>query len=718
MLKKSVATLLVFLFLFFNNIAGFALESKYPDYALEFLGADKWENFNRKIFNFNLKLNKYAIRPIHILWSSIVPKYGQDRINGITNNIEYPIRLVSSLIQKDFKTSKNESIRFITNTILGLGGMFDPAKHIFNLEQSKEDMEQALEKCKIKPGPYFVLPVLSFINVRGLFGKALDMALNPSSYVGSPLLAAVKAGMTINRTSYLQPLIKMVESNYADPYDIARKAFGIDRYIKFSNMDRVEVKSKLKVDSIDMEPEKEELVQNTKNTTKNIVKTPYQTEENLVKTEVSSQIVTPKDLLYGGTNIDTTLPKNYSAEDFKLDADIKLSNYNPQGAVIDSMRTSLFTLPGVDESVWNELSIWNRSFNKRIHNSAINIIEGRDNYKFRYIMQKNKKESPLVIIFPSIGEGIMSSHSVLFAKLFYDAGFSAVILGSHFQWEFVKSMPPEYRPGLPAMDALVLRDVCAKIISKLENKYSCKFGQKVILGTSFGALMSLFVASKEYQNNTLGDTKYISVCPPVDLIYAMKQVDRNSQEWNSSSQDLKQKVAHTASKVVKLYQSKKEINFEINNLPFNDEEAKMITGFIMHQKLSDLIYTLENGTKSLNAEIYGKINNMGYVDYAKKYLMSKEDSSCDDLAFESSLNSISEYLQNGNNYKIYHSLNDYLTTTNQIKQLKQITGSKMVLLDNGAHLGFLYRKEFIEDLKNTISGLCHENDKKEVLSLK
>lgn len=35
----------------------------------------------------------------------------------------------------------------------------------------------------------------------------------------------------------------------------------------------------------------------------------------------------------------------------------------------------------------------------------------------------------------------MSSHSVLLAKLFYDAGYSVVIQGSHFQWEFVKSMP-------------------------------------------------------------------------------------------------------------------------------------------------------------------------------------------------------------------------------------------------------------------------------------
>ena len=183
----------------------------------------------------------------------------------------------------------------------------------------------------------------------------------------------------------------------------------------------------------------------------------------------------------------------------------------------------------------------------------------------------------------------------------------------------------------------------------------------------------------------------------------MKQVDKNSQEWNMSSQDLKQRVASTAAKVVKLYQSKKDIDFEVNNLPFNEEEAKMITGFIMHQKLSDLIYAIENPSKEQNSELYSKINNMGYMEYAKKYLMSKDDVSFDDLAFELSLNFISDYLQNASNYKIYHSLNDYLTNSNQLKQLKQMSGTKTVFLDNGAHLGFLYRQEFIQDLKNTIA---------------
>jgi len=689
-----ISVLLILAYFLCGNSFVYAQETKYPDYSYEFIGEDKLENYNRKMFNFNLGLNKYFIRPVHILWSSIMPEYGMNRIQGITNNIEYPIRLVSSLIQRDFKTSKNETIRFFTNTVLGLGGMYDPARHLFKLEQSKENMEQAFAGCKMKSGPYFVLPVLSFVTPRGLLGRIFDVALNPDSYIATPLLAIIKACLTVNKTSYLQPIIQMVESTYADPYEIAKKMFGLDTYIKVENLDRSDLPSLIlpKTELVHKDTAKPADIK------KASVEKPKET--NIVKTEVFSEIVLP-DVIKGGTNFDEII-KDFSTENFKLGADMFLIDYNPQHPVIDSMRTALFSLPGVDESIWNELSIWNRSFSKRIKTSSVNVFPGRDDYSFRYILQKDKS-APVVVIYPSIGEGTSSSHSVLLGKIFYDEGYSVVIQGSHFQWEFVKSMPQDYRPGLPAKDAEALRLLTLKILNSLQEKYNCEFNEKVIIGTSFGALTSLFIAEKEMKDNTLGNTRYISICPPVELMYAMKQIDKNSEDWNKSSDDFKKRVAMTAAKVLKLYEMKDSDKAKINYLPFSEDEAKLITGFIMHQKLSDLIFTLENASKSQKSDIYSTINNMNYQDYAEKYLLSYPQDSVDDLSYEVSLYSISNYLELADNYKIYHSLTDYLTNTNQLKKLKQYSQDKVVLIDNGAHLGFLYREEFINDLKETIS---------------
>ena len=670
------------------------INSKYPDYAYIYLGPDKYEKINRKVFAFNLGLNKYAIRPVHILWCSVMPEYGIERIQTAYRNIEYPKRLISTLIQKDFKASGTETLRFLTNTTIGIGGMFDPAKRYFKLEPVNEDIEQALAKCKCNSGSYIVLPVMNGTTARGIAGKILDTSLNPTTYVGTPVLAMVKAGLTVNRTSYIQTLIKMIESNYANPYEIARKMYGIDNYIKCGNLDRKEILENGFKAAEEEKQKSNELVENTLN-----MRGKYETPQN------NEGKLTVADIIKGGTNIDNIILKSYTLDNSQLMADMLIEDYNPQNPVVDSMRTALFDLPEVDESIWNELSIWNRCFSKKIKTSSVNITPDRADYKFKYIMQKDKN-SPVAIIYPSIGEGITSHHSVVLAKIFYDEGYSVIIQGSHFQWEFVKSMPQGYSPGIPAVDAQYLKTVTGKIINRLENKYNCKFNGKIVIGTSFGALTTLFLADEEFKNNTLDITKYISICPPVELVYAMEQVDKNSEEWNKNADDLKQKAGITAAKVVQLTDMKdtaKDLNLE--SLPFTEEEGKLITGFIMHQKLSDLIFTLENTPKNKKTDIYTTINNMNYRDYTEKYLL--KDKTLEDLRNESSLLSISDFLQNSTNYKIYHSLDDYLVNTKQLKQLKIRTGKKTLLLSNGAHLGFLYTPEFLKDLKHEIS-LSHK----------
>lgn len=674
---------------------------RYPDYAYEYLGNDKFENFNRKMFNFNLKLNKYAIKPVHTIWASIMPEYGIERIKSATTNIEYPIRLVSTLLQKDFQASKTETIRFLTNSTLGIGGLYDPADKLFHIEPVAEDMEQALAKCKVKQGPYLVLPVLSSITPRETAGKVLDAALNPSSYIATPVIALVKAGLTVNKSYAIQPMAKMVESNYADPYVIAKKFYGVNNYIKLENLDRKKVIDQyMKNFENDLLVNNNEVINDEENAddTDSVLRVNNETEEKVSLRGNEIEPLTVNEIIQGSATIDNVIMKSYDNPNSKLFADMLLFDFKPQSPVVDAMRTALFDIPGIDDSIWTDLSVWNRCFNKKIRTSSVNITPDRQNYKYRYIMQKDKN-SPLAIIYPSIGEGITSHHSVVLAKMFYDAGYSVLIQGSHFQWEFVKSMPANYRPGLPKQDARDLQKITGKIIDSLQAKYDCKFHDNVLIGTSFGALMTLYIANEEAQKNTLNISKFISINPPIELVYAMKQIDKNTQEWNKNPENIKEKVAITAAKIMQVYNNKETLDKTNITLPFSEYEGKLITGFLMHQKLSDLIYTLEGNSK----DIYSKIYNMGYEDYANKYLLSEQHNSFDELRYETSIYAISDYLRENDNYKIYHALDDYLVNKQQLRILKKFSGPKTVIFDHGSHLGFLYRQEFINELKKDIT---------------
>lgn len=679
------------------------VKNKYPDYSQMFLGNDKHEKFNRKMYRLNSNLNKCALRPIHTVWESIMPKYGMDRIQGIYTNMIYPRRLVSTLVQKDFKASKTETIRFLTNTTIGIAGMFDPAKRYLKIDPVDEDMEQALAKCNVKQGTFLMVPVIATTSPRNIAGRVLDAALDPTCYIGTPVLAMVKAGITVNRTSYIQPLIKLIESTYADPYEVAKKLYGLETYIKIANLDRKYI---LKMeDNVfqGIEENQEALVEDGFVNVRNpgIIEinnvSPQLIQEIETKTK-ADKVVAMNELIRGGAVKDSSSSNKVKNE---LQADIVLKGYNPQNPVVDAMRTAYFDLPGIKDSWWEEFSIWNRSFYKKVKTGCVNISEGKENYQYKYILQKDKN-APLAIIYPSIGEGATSYHSVVFGKLFYEEGYSVVILGSHFQWEFLKSMPDGYRPGIPSQDAEALRNVTGKILTSLQDKCKCKFGNKVLIGTSFGAMTTIFIAEQESRENTLGISKYISINPPIELIYAMNKMDSNSEDWNNDSGELKHKVAVTAAKVINMTKSKENKEILPEGLPFSEEEAKLITGFIMHQKLSDLVFTIENNQKCKTcSDFYNNMNNMSYNDYAQKYLL-KNGEKLSGLEYKASLYSISKFLKNSDNYRIYHTLDDYLVNRKQLAQIKKYCGKKSILISNGSHLGFLYRPEFIDSLRSEI----------------
>ena len=678
------------IFTIFVSSAAFAEEyvnttaTKHPDYACMYLGEDKCENFNRKMFKFNTTLNKVLIKPVDIIWASILPKYGIDRIRGIYKNIEYPKRLISTLIQGDYKATGRETARFLTNTTLGIGGMFDPAKRLFKLEHADEDMEQALTKCKCQQGHFLVMPVINTTTPRGICGKLLDTALNPTSYIGTPVLALIKLGFTINETTYMQAMADMVQSNFADPYDIAKKYHGLEKHIKAANLDR--------------ETTIKEYEKRLNTPEENIIS---DTEETKLTSINNDETIDVENVSYADLLKEGISKESYILKHSKPKCDIELEGYNPQSPVIDSMRTALFSLPGINNSIWTDLSIWNRSFAHRIKTFAVTIEPDREDYKFRYILNRHNT-SPLAIIFPSIVESIKSHHSVVFAKLLYDSGYSVLILGSSFQWEFVKSMIENYTPGIPAEDAKQLTIIIEKVLNIFNQKYKYEPNEKLIIGTSFGALTALFVANNEYKENKLGNTRYIAINPPIELFYAMKEIDRNFEEWKKNPDNLKDRVALTSAKVLKLWEQKDNANFEITQLPFTDAEAKIITSYVMHQKLSDLIHTIESTPTHKKSDFYKNIYNINYQDYLKKYILDSKNLKYDDLNYDSSLYAISDYLENNDNYKIYHTLDDYLINSHQLNILKKYTGNTSVYLNNGSHLGFMYRPEFIELLTNDI----------------
>ena len=123
---------------------------------------------------------------------------------------------------------------------------------------------------------------------------------------------------------------------------------------------------------------------------------------------------------------------------------------------------------------------------------------------------------------------------------------------------------------------------------------------------------------------------------------------------------------------------------------------EILPTFLDNELLNDIeIIIVNDGSKDNTAIIAS--------EYEKKYLLSETYNKVEDLGRDTSLYLIADYLKNSNNYKIYHAIDDYLVNPSQLQRLKSYCGNRLVLMNNGSHLGFLYRKEFIDLLKQDIT---------------
>ena len=140
---------------------------------------DPYEKSNRKVFEFNNKIDKLFLRPVTDFYDKATPEFAQTSITNFFANLD-DIRIsINNLLQGNIVESMSDITRFFINSIFGLGGFFDVASEM-GLEKHSEDFGQTLGKWGAKPGPYLMLPFLGPSTTRDAFTFVGDTALAPA----------------------------------------------------------------------------------------------------------------------------------------------------------------------------------------------------------------------------------------------------------------------------------------------------------------------------------------------------------------------------------------------------------------------------------------------------------------------------------------------------------------------------------------------------------
>jgi phospholipid-binding lipoprotein MlaA len=165
------------------------------------------------------------MKPIAKGYDKVVPTPVDKSITNFFSNIEDLIITVNAIFQGKFQQGLTDFARFLANTTVGVGGLFDVATS-GGMVKHNEDFGQTLGVWGFNTGPYLVLPLLGPSNIRDGIGLGVDALTWPITYLGSTGIRVGLAGVrTVDARADLLEATDILEEAALDPYVYVREAF-------------------------------------------------------------------------------------------------------------------------------------------------------------------------------------------------------------------------------------------------------------------------------------------------------------------------------------------------------------------------------------------------------------------------------------------------------------------------------------------------------------
>jgi phospholipid-binding lipoprotein MlaA len=187
--------------------------------------ADPLEPFNRTMFNFNDKVDQYALKPVATVYKNTLPSFVQTGVYNFFGNLGDVWTAVNNLLQGKGEDGVSDVMRFAVNSTLGLFGVLDIASEA-GLQKHKQDFGATLGVWGVGSGAYVVLPFLGSSTVRDTAALPADFSGDPWRYVdpvwvrnsGSALrVIDLRAGV-LNASN-------LIEDAALDRYEFIRDAY-------------------------------------------------------------------------------------------------------------------------------------------------------------------------------------------------------------------------------------------------------------------------------------------------------------------------------------------------------------------------------------------------------------------------------------------------------------------------------------------------------------
>ena len=189
--------------------------------------SDPFEPSNRQAHEINKSIDKNIIRPMAIVYGDITPIKLQSVANNMSMNFSLPRYSMNYILQGELKNASKSSMKFLVNSTLGVGGIYDFSSQL-GLTSEKTDFGETMAKWGFREGPYLEILVLGPSNQRDGIGKVVDLVLDPVSLIGvgaKSVATATSVAFGLSARSQFRESIDSILYESADSYAQSRLFF-------------------------------------------------------------------------------------------------------------------------------------------------------------------------------------------------------------------------------------------------------------------------------------------------------------------------------------------------------------------------------------------------------------------------------------------------------------------------------------------------------------
>jgi phospholipid-binding lipoprotein MlaA len=135
---------------------------------------DPWERLNRFTYRFNARFDEAIFLPVANAYRRVPPPI-RSGVHNFFGNLSEVDSVINYTLQGRFKLGVRSLGRFVVNSTVGIGGLFDVAKKL-TLPGAPTGLSTTLAKWGMHPGPYLILPLLGPSTLRDGLGFLGDYA--------------------------------------------------------------------------------------------------------------------------------------------------------------------------------------------------------------------------------------------------------------------------------------------------------------------------------------------------------------------------------------------------------------------------------------------------------------------------------------------------------------------------------------------------------------